>query len=315
MPFVADPGKAATDLVGEMLTKLARPLSDGFVGDDDTAGRQQLLNHAKPERETEIQPNGMADDLGREPIPGIAGASRCPHPTRLLALICRRKRMPPQVDGAAVAYRMQELTLGGPRPQTQRRLRQIVQEFKKTGATRVRTGPELKPGTRLLREWQGRTYEVLVLDDGFSWQGKHYRSLSAIARKITGTAWSGPLFFGLKTNRSARPLASHVCSDLPSRRKAAMPRASLSHKRCAIYTRKSSEEGLEQEFNSLAAQRDACEAYIRSQQHEGWVLARDPITTMAGSRAAAWSGRRCNTCLPTSDPAASTSSSSTRSTG
>jgi DNA invertase Pin-like site-specific DNA recombinase len=47
-----------------------------------------------------------------------------------------------------------------------------------------------------------------------------------------------------------------------------------SHKRCAIYTRKSSEEGLEQEFNSLAAQRDACEAYIRSQQHEGWILAR-----------------------------------------
>jgi DNA invertase Pin-like site-specific DNA recombinase len=47
-----------------------------------------------------------------------------------------------------------------------------------------------------------------------------------------------------------------------------------SHKRCAIYTRKSSEEGLEQEFNSLAAQRDACEAYIRSQRHEGWVLAR-----------------------------------------
>ena len=46
------------------------------------------------------------------------------------------------------------------------------------------------------------------------------------------------------------------------------------HKRCAIYTRKSSEEGLEQEFNSLAAQRDACEAYIRSQSHEGWVLAR-----------------------------------------
>jgi len=53
-----------------------------------------------------------------------------------------------------------------------------------------------------------------------------------------------------------------------------MPRADLRHKRCAIYTRKSSEEGLEQEFNSLAAQREACEAYICSQQHEGWVLAR-----------------------------------------
>src|ERR1700741_347734 len=54
-----------------------------------------------------------------------------------------------------------------------------------------------------------------------------------------------------------------------------MPRADGSRKRCAIYTRKSSEEGLEQEFNSLAAQREACEAYIRSQQHEGWHLARN----------------------------------------
>src|SRR5437763_1393302 len=53
-----------------------------------------------------------------------------------------------------------------------------------------------------------------------------------------------------------------------------MPPADASRRRCAIYTRKSSEEGLEQEFNSLAAQREACEAYIRSQQHEGWVLSR-----------------------------------------
>ena len=53
-----------------------------------------------------------------------------------------------------------------------------------------------------------------------------------------------------------------------------MPRSDPSRKRCAIYTRKSSEEGLEQEFNSLQAQSEACEAYIRSQRHEGWVLAR-----------------------------------------
>jgi hypothetical protein len=59
-----------------------------------------------------------------------------------------------------------------------------------------------------MREWQGRTYEVLVLDDGFAWQGTHYRSLSAIAREITGTAWSGPLFFGLRSNRVApRPFS------------------------------------------------------------------------------------------------------------
>jgi hypothetical protein len=103
----------------------------------------------------------------------------------------------------AVAYRMQELALGELRPQRQRQLRQIAQEIKETGKTRRRVRPELKSGTRLVREWQDRTYEVLVLDDGFSWQGAHYRSLSALARKITGTAWSGPLFFGLKKNRSA----------------------------------------------------------------------------------------------------------------
>ena len=56
--------------------------------------------------------------------------------------------------------------------------------------------------------------------------------------------------------------------------RAALPRGDASPRRCAIYTRKSSEEGLEQEFNSLAAQREACEAFIRSQRNEGWVLAK-----------------------------------------
>ena len=88
----------------------------------------------------------------------------------------------------------------------QRQLRQIALELQQTG--RVRIYPRLKPGTRLMREWRGRSHEVQVLDDGFSWQGTHYRSLSAIARKITGTAWSGPLFFGLRSNCSpTRPPA------------------------------------------------------------------------------------------------------------
>src|SRR5258705_5522290 len=64
------------------------------------------------------------------------------------------------------------------------------------------------------------------------------------------------------------------CFGAGGRWRAAMPRSDPSRKRCAIYTRKSSEEGLEQEFNSLQAQCEACEAYIRSQRHEGWVLAR-----------------------------------------
>jgi hypothetical protein len=118
----------------------------------------------------------------------------------------------------AVAYRMQEVVLGSLRPEPQRLLSQIAQDLKNAGAARIRLRPPLKPGTRLMREWQGRTYEVVVLDDGFSWQGTQYRSLSAVARKITSTAWSGPLFFGLKQNGSASrrssPALTPVCAPM-----------------------------------------------------------------------------------------------------
>jgi hypothetical protein len=110
----------------------------------------------------------------------------------------------------AVAFRMQELARGGLRPEPQRQLRRIAQQFKETGDATMRARAKLKPGTRLIREWQGRTYDVLVLDDGFSWQGTRYRSLSAVAGKITGTAWSGPLFFGLKPNGSTTRRPSPV---------------------------------------------------------------------------------------------------------
>lgn len=62
--------------------------------------------------------------------------------------------------------------------------------------TKART-PALRPGSRLLREWNGATHVVDVLEDGYLWQGERHRSLSAIARAITGTHWSGPRFFGL----------------------------------------------------------------------------------------------------------------------
>jgi site-specific DNA recombinase len=82
--------------------------------------------------------------------------------------------------------------------------------------------------------------------------------------------------------------------------------------RCAVYTRKSSEEGLEQEFNSLDAQREACEAYITSQRHEGWTT----LATLYDDGAySGWIGRRCNGCWTTFAPARSTWSSSTRSIG
>src|SRR5258708_11329648 len=103
----------------------------------------------------------------------------------------------------AVAYRMQEVALGGLRPEPQRQLRQIATELKQTGGAAKRFRPQLKPGTRLMREWQGRTYEVVVLDDGFSWQGTRCNSLSAIARKITGTAVAGPPVLRLEKTRLA----------------------------------------------------------------------------------------------------------------
>lgn len=58
--------------------------------------------------------------------------------------------------------------------------------------------PSFRPGSRLIREWNGRRYEVEVLEKGFSWNGGAYRSLSAIAEAITGTRWSGPRFFGIE---------------------------------------------------------------------------------------------------------------------
>lgn len=57
---------------------------------------------------------------------------------------------------------------------------------------------KLMPGTRLLREWQGQTHHVTVVEGGFEYDGRTWRSLTAIARAITGTPWSGPLFFGLR---------------------------------------------------------------------------------------------------------------------
>ncbi|SDK65179.1 DUF2924 domain-containing protein [Aliiruegeria lutimaris] len=64
-------------------------------------------------------------------------------------------------------------------------------------STKRPTSPALQPGGRLLREWNGVTHVVDVGEDGFSWNGRRYRSLSAIAREITGAHWSGPRFFGL----------------------------------------------------------------------------------------------------------------------
>jgi len=74
----------------------------------------------------------------------------------------------------------------------------MIRSVRRTAAS-VSPKVSLAPGTRLLREWQGQTHHVTVLINGFEYAGQNYRSLTAIARLITGTAWSGPLFFGLRS--------------------------------------------------------------------------------------------------------------------
>jgi Protein of unknown function (DUF2924) len=97
----------------------------------------------------------------------------------------------------AVAHKMQERALGGLKPATRRMLQE-------PGATRGVTGPssKLSPGTVLLREWQGVTHQVSVIDDGVVYRAKRYRSLSEVAFVITGNHWSGPRFFGFNRDRA-----------------------------------------------------------------------------------------------------------------
>jgi hypothetical protein len=89
----------------------------------------------------------------------------------------------------ALAWQLQVQALGRTGP---RRSRKAVRSLS------VSPGSVLSPGTRLMREWQGQTHHVTVVAGGFEYDGKVWRSLSAIARSITGTAWSGPVFFGVK---------------------------------------------------------------------------------------------------------------------
>jgi hypothetical protein len=110
-------------------------------------------------------------------------------------------RLSRDIMARALAYQLQEIAQGGPSKATQRRLVTLAAEFETGGTIAPPPGTKIKPGSRLVREWHGRIHTVCVTDDGFEFQGKTYRSLTKIARHITGAQWSGPRFFGL-TKRS-----------------------------------------------------------------------------------------------------------------
>jgi len=100
----------------------------------------------------------------------------------------------------ALAYRIQEKALGGLKPSTRRLLAKVAADVSARRPIQGAPEPSLKPGSVLLREWHGTQHQVIVREDGIVFRGKRYKSLSEIAYRITGTKWSGPRFFGLKSN-------------------------------------------------------------------------------------------------------------------
>src|ERR1035437_89061 len=101
----------------------------------------------------------------------------------------------------AIAYRLQEKAFGGLKPSTQRLLAEFAHDGANGSALAAAPSRIVQPGAVLVREWRGISHQVSVLEKGFCFRGRHYRSLSEVAREITGTRWSGPLFFGLKRSQ------------------------------------------------------------------------------------------------------------------
>ena len=126
-----------------------------------------------------------------------------------------RRRAPPHLPRhllfRILAYRLQADELGDLDVDTRRVLDRIgsgpSEGIERLVADLNRSRTELRPGTLLAREWDGHLQRVMVLTDGFSWNGKTYRSLSKVAFAITGSRWNGPRFFGLRdrTSSKARP--------------------------------------------------------------------------------------------------------------
>ena len=127
---------------------------------------------------------------------------------------CFGRNAPPQLARhllfAMLAYRLQAEVVGDLDAETLRFLKQIDLTPSKQAAVPLtqafeRRRRNLSPGTVLTREWEGQHHRVMVLDGGFAWEGRTYRSLSEIAKAMTGTKWNGPRFFGLRDKKQAGP--------------------------------------------------------------------------------------------------------------
>jgi len=123
----------------------------------------------------------------------------------------RFRRAPPPIQSAdmlhrLIAWKLQIEAFGDLDPKTRATLKRLMRGAQTNGAAPGAAVDALKTGTVLVREWRGVVHRVLVLDDGFEHRDKRYRSLTLVARAITGTRWSGPRFFGLE-NAARAPVS------------------------------------------------------------------------------------------------------------
>ena len=107
----------------------------------------------------------------------------------------------PDLLRRSIAQKLQEDANGGLDRKTSRLLNQLIAQSAKTNG-KIVVPRRIKLGAILVREWKGKSHRIMVLEDGFAFEGKPYDSLSEIARRITGTRWNGPRFFGLRPDKA-----------------------------------------------------------------------------------------------------------------
>jgi hypothetical protein len=120
------------------------------------------------------------------------------------------KAFGPDLLRRSIAYRIQEKACGGLSRATERMLDQMVKAYWKNPKGRLEIPRRIKPGSVLVREWKGKTYQVKVVEAGFAYAGEIYGSLSEIAHSITRTKWNGPRFFGLREPDRPDPNAARA---------------------------------------------------------------------------------------------------------
>jgi len=161
----------------------------GFIG--SPADRSAMRSDHQETLEAEIARLG---GLGLQELRQVWRQRLGPPPQHISTELTRRR----------LAYELQVKLYGGLKPETRRRLKQFYKAFKADPHHTPSSNLGLKPGLMLTREWNGTKHRVAVQEKGFEYRDEQYGSLSQVARRITGSRWSGPAFFGLKRRREAK---------------------------------------------------------------------------------------------------------------